>query len=183
MLKQAELRSHLERLPPGALLNAGVAAVYLDVSTKTLARWRERKNMGPPFLEPVVAEGAPRSTQPYKYRKSDLDVFVSGRLSAGGLAFANQVMPWALDEAGAIVGNALDRLSIVDLLDTDPWVATLLDALAEPWATAAAMQPYRDELESAMRQAMVQVDSSLQTLQLEERTGPATGKPRRDAGL
>ena len=176
--KQAALREHLERLPGTALLNASMAAIYLDVSTKTLGRWREVKGLGPPFLQPVVQEGVARTTQPYKYRKSDLELFVSSRMNSGGFAFASRVQPWLLNEAGSIVGNALDRLSIDELLESHSMAAPLLDALSEPWESAGAMRPYRDELERAMKRALDQVDSDVLTLQLEERTPAATGKRR-----
>lgn len=180
MRKQVTLREHLEHLPGGALLNAGMAAIFLDVSTKTLARWREVKGLGPPFLEPVVLEGAARSTQPYKYRKSDLELFVSARMRSGGFAFANDLQPWQLDGLGLITGNALDLQSAEDLLDTDPYVATLLEALTGNWSSADSMHPYRDELESGMRDALAVVDSSLQRQQLDERTprAPSSPKPR-----
>jgi hypothetical protein len=176
--KLAALREHLERMPAGAFFNTGMAAIYLGVSTKTLARWRQVKNMGPPFQKQVVAEGAEASTQPYKYKKQDLDSFTGSRMSAGGFAFASQVEPWQVNGSGAIEGSALG-LSIEALAESDPLVVSLLDALAEPWATAVAMRPYRDELEGDMRQALAQVDSNLLTLQLEENTPPASGQGRR----
>jgi hypothetical protein len=172
--KLAALRDHLERMPPGALFNSSMAAIYLGVSTKTLARWRKVKGMGPPFLEPVVAEGVDRTTQPHKYRKQELDIFVSSRMSVGGFDFASLVEPWRTNAAGAIEGSALG-MALEELLDSDTVVATLLDALAEPWASAGAMRPYRDELEAGMREAMAQIDSNLLTLQLEENTASATG--------
>jgi hypothetical protein len=176
--KQAALRQHLEHMPPGALFNTGMAAIYLGVSTKTMARMRKVKNLGPPFIEPAVAEGVERTTQPVKYRKSELDIHITKRISLGGFDFANQVEPWLVNAHGAIEGSALS-LSIEELMESEPLVATLLDAMVEPWASSAAMKPYRDELDAALRQVMAQVDSNLQTLQMEERTEPATGKPRR----
>jgi hypothetical protein len=175
--KLEALREHLERMPSGALFNSSMAAIYLGVSTKTLARWRKVKGMGPPFLEPVVAEGVDRTTQPHKYRKQDLDIFTATRMSRGGLDFASMVEPWQVNAAGAIEGSAL-TMSLDELLEADLLVATLLDALAEPWVSAAAMRPYRNELEAGMRKAMERIDSNLLTLQLEENTASATGKSK-----
>jgi hypothetical protein len=176
--KDAALREHLEHLPPGSLFNTSMAAIYLSVSTKTMARMRKVKNLGPPYIEPAVAEGVERTTQPVKYRKSELDIYLTRRISLGGFDFASQVEPWLVNAHGAIEGSALG-LSIEELLESEPLVATLLDAMVEPWASAAAMAPYRNELDAALRQVMAQVDSNLQTLQMEERTEQATGKPRR----
>lgn len=181
----AKLRGKLESMPPGALLNTSMAGIYLGVSTKTLARWRQARNMGPPFIEPVVAAGSVRSTQPHKYRKSDLDNFINARVNQGGFAsmgFAHQVEPWQVNADGAIEGSALS-LSIDALLESDPLVATLLDAMVEPWASAAAMRPYRDELEGDMRQALDHVDSNLMTLHFEENTTEATGRRERGGVL
>ena len=175
--KLAALREHLERMPSGALFNSSIAAIYLGVSTKTLARWRKVKGMGPPFLEPVVAEGVDRTTQPHKYRKQELDIFVSSRLSVGGFDFASLVEPWRTNAGGAIEGSAL-TMSLDELLEADLLVAPLLDALAGPWISAGAMRPYRNELEAGMRKAMEQIDSNLLTLQLEENTATPTGKRR-----
>lgn len=183
--KLAALREHLEHMPPGALFNTGMAGVYMGVSTKTLARWRQARNMGPPFIEPVVAAGGVRSTQPHKYRKSDLDNFINARVNQGGfssMGFASQVEPWLVNANGAIEGSAL-ALSIDALLEGDPLVAPLLDAMVEPWASAGAMRPYRDELESDMRQALAQIDSNMLTLQFEENTREATGRRERGGVL
>lgn len=174
--KQAALREHLEHMPPGALLSTSMAAIYLGVSTKTMARMRKVKGMGPPFMEPIVAEGAERTTQPHKYRKSDLDIYITKRVNVGGFDFATLVEPWRVDGNGAIEGSAL-VMSIEELLQSELPVATLLDTLVEPWASSDAMKPYRDELEAELRQVMAKVDSNLLTLELEEHTAPATGAP------
>ncbi|MGN6111761.1 MAG: hypothetical protein ACTHOC_01910 [Luteimonas sp.] len=175
--KLAALREHLERMPPDTPFNTGKAAIYVGVSTKTLARWRQVKGMGPRFRKPVVAKGAARTTQPHQYIKQDLDIFNANRMSSGGFDFASLVEPWQINAAGAIEGSAL-TLSMEELLEADLLVATLLDALAEPWVSAAAMRPYRNELEAGMRKAMEQIDSNLLTLQLEENTALPTGKSR-----
>lgn len=182
--KLAEIRRALESMPPGALLNTGLSAIYLNVSTKSLARWRQVDGMGPPFLTPVVAKGEARTTQPYKYRKSDLDLFLSARVATGGFnSFAVDVEPWRVNEAGAIEGSALDLLRDYQMLEIDPVVATLLEALSEPWTSAGAMRPYRDELVDDMRKALEVIDSAAQTLQFEDRTAPAIGSSRGWGGL
>src|SRR5690606_6309795 len=151
--KLATLRQHLEHMPAGALFNSSMAAIYLGVSTKTLARWRKVKGMGPPFLEPVVAEGVDRTTQPHKYRKQELDIFVSSRMSVGGFDFASLVEPWRTNAAGAIEGSALG-MALEVLLDSDTVVATLLYALAVPRASAGAMRPYRYYIVDTLSQAL-----------------------------
>lgn len=180
--KIAEMREHLERQSPGSLFRSGQAAVYLGISDTTLKRLRV-KGLGPVVVEPPLPPGIKRTTQPLQYRKSDLDVYISGRLGGGLMAFAERVDPWQLDAEGRIVGNALDLLDVEQLLEQDLVGLTLLEALQAPWVSAGAMQPYRDELVSSMAQMQAQVDSALLTLQFEESTPPATERSRKPSGL
>lgn len=137
------------------------AAIYLDVSKRTLERWRDHKGLGPKFIAPVVPEGEKRTTQHFKYRVAELDAWQRDRESIGGfqgMSFATNTA-WAINDQGQILGDAfsiyapgeLERAIEEDRVD----VMTLAEAVEQRWANADAMAPYVDQLISSMK---VEVD-------------------------
>lgn len=72
-------RATLEQLPPTALLSNDTAAQYLDVRPGTLETWRTARRYALPFI---------KVGRKVRYRKSDLDKFLTSRTMAGQAAEA-----------------------------------------------------------------------------------------------
>lgn len=133
------------------------AAIYLDVSKRTLERWRDHKGLGPKFIAPIVPPGEKRTTQHFKYRVAELDAWQRGRESPGGfqgMFFATNTA-WAMNDQGQILGDAfsiyapseLDQAFEEDRVD----VMTLAEAVEGRWTNAEALAPYVDDLISSMK--------------------------------
>lgn len=162
------------------------AAIYLDVSKRTLERWRDYEGLGPNFIAPVVPEGEKRTTQHFKYRVEVLDEWQKKRESAGGFAgksFSTNTA-WALNDQGQILGDAFSIYSPGELeqaIEAERVdVMTLADAVEQRWSSADAMAPYVDELISSMRAEVDRCESvaraALQAQQLRDGS-PDAGAP------
>lgn len=132
------------------------AAIFLNVSKRTLERWRDQEGVGPAFIPPVVPPGANRTTQHYKYRVSVLEDWQKSRESLGGfygMSFATNTA-WAMNDQGQIMGDAFTLYSATELdraIDEDRVdVMTLPEALELRWSSVDAMQAYVDELNAGL---------------------------------
>ena len=147
---RAKLCAQVAQLGPDDRISTAQTAAVLDRTTKTLERWREL-GMGPECDPPEVPKGVKQTTQHFKYRKSVVVAYRGG----GSMGFAVAWEPWAMDSRGRLQGLAYDFLDFDALLEgmasDTVLIASIEEALQEPWVSAAAMKPYYDEHVEALK--------------------------------
>lgn len=174
----------IERIRQEQTVGTVDAAIFLNVSKRTLERWRDLEGVGPKFIAPVVPEGGKRTTQHFKYRVSVLEEWQRERESMGGfqgMSFATNTA-WALNNQGRILGDAFALYSRTELdqaiEDDRVDVMTLPEALELPWSSGDAMQPYVEELTNGLAALENAARSALQ-IQTMRDDGPEPTAPSR----
>lgn len=181
MAKQSDQTraEHIARIRQEQTVGTVDAAIFLNVSKRTLERWRDLEGVGPKFVEPVVREGSRRTTQHFKYRVSSLEEWQKNREREGGfhgMSFAMNTA-WAMNDQGQILGDAFTLYSRAELeqaIEEDRVdVMSLSEVLELRWSSADAMRPYIEELVDALAAIENSARSALQVqTMLDEGTEP-----------
>jgi hypothetical protein len=156
--------------PNAKVLTNAQAADRLGVSTKTLGRWRQVKEKGPPFIKPG-ADVDSKSNTHVRYRIEDLDEWARKNRWASPL---HKMQGWLIDDAGIVLGPAAPGY-----LGDDVIIATIYEALTdEKWASTAAMTKAWDDWRAEMKLAEEEIKRSFAVCERDEMAKEVAGQGR-----
>lgn len=184
---EEQLRNSIANAPPGRILTATEVGIYLQVCYHTLAR---NFGTGKGKLEPIGGIEARGKGKPVRFRKEDVDRFMSfapARDShwTGRFQTIDDVVreePWVVIR-GRVWGHLREVGDIdtaIELLEADEiQVHRLDDALQLPWDPLEARVSYEKALRSIFERALGAINAACERGSLAADTAAATG-PSRD---
>lgn len=157
--------NNIVQLPDDAVIDTGLAALFLGVSEKTLARYRQN-DTSPPYIQYPLANSTARN-QKIKYKMGDLRVWrgqhsVNSTMDAAvkrGMAFCtisdvNIAQPFWTNN-GEIINHALasDKETFTQLLNNSEnkiiWL-NWQNALENPWQIGDNKENFLDDYKSLL---------------------------------
>lgn len=159
--QQVEIWEAFKNMPDEAVIRADLAAVYLGISKKTLARLRQNGG-GPPYIQSNDDESTARNqivnyvmSKLREYRNSKEVTSSMNAAQTRGLAFATtadllEERPYVQSESGTIFGHlqTVSDEAFVALLCSDnsakiEWLS-LPEVLTKNWTSDEARKPFFD---------------------------------------
>lgn len=170
-LEAVKIMDVVARLPDDAAIDAGMTAIYLNMSEKSLLRLRQSGD-GPPYIQCPSGDTTARN-QKVQYMMGDIRSWreskkVSSTLEAAqvrGLAFQTlmDVEPFFMRD-GRVISHALElpQDKFIANLDEDVLWVSVYEAMQQPWVDMQVMMLFVARYKLLLDEEMARMDAFVQ---------------------